>query len=60
MIVLPTLPMFFDGTYLTYIFLLILVFGLIFRIFRGQHMNLQNILLFAILAVLVVGLLVKE
>lgn len=35
MIVLPTLPMFFDGTYLTYVFLLVLVFGLIFRLLRG-------------------------
>lgn len=32
MIILPCLPIFFDGGYLTYAFLLMFVFGLIFRL----------------------------
>lgn len=32
MIILPSLPVFFTGGYLTYVFLLMFVFGLIFRL----------------------------
>ena len=32
MIILPCLPVFFDGGYLTYVFLLMFVFGLIFKL----------------------------
>lgn len=35
MIILPCLPVFFTGGYLTYIFLLMFVFGLLFKIIRG-------------------------
>lgn len=34
MIILPCLPFFFSGTYLTYVFLLMFVFGLIFSLIR--------------------------
>lgn len=34
MIVLPCLPVFFTGSYLTYVFLLMFVFGLLFMIIR--------------------------
>lgn len=35
MIILPALPVFFTGGYLTNIFLLLFVFGLLLRIVRG-------------------------
>lgn len=35
MIVLPCLEVFFTGSYLTYIFLLLFVFGLLFSLIRG-------------------------
>lgn len=34
MIILPCLPIFFEGGYLTYVFLLMFVFGMIFKILR--------------------------
>lgn len=34
MIILPSLPIFFTGGYLTYVFLLLFVFGLLFRLIR--------------------------
>lgn len=34
MIILPSIPIFFSGGYLTYVFLLMFVFGLFFRLFR--------------------------
>lgn len=33
MIILPCLPVFFSGGYLTYVFLLMFVFALLFRLF---------------------------
>ena len=35
MIILPCLPVILSGSYMTYIFLLLFVFGLIFAIIRG-------------------------
>lgn len=35
MIILPVLPVFFTGSYLTYIFLLMFVFGLLFQLMKG-------------------------
>ena len=35
MIILPSLPLFFSGTYLTYAFLLAFVFALIFMIIKN-------------------------
>lgn len=35
MIILPCLPVFFSGGYLTYVFLLVFVFGLFFSIVRS-------------------------
>lgn len=34
MIILPCLPIFFEGGYITYIFLLMFVFGLLFTLIR--------------------------
>lgn len=34
MIIMPSIPIFFSGGYITYIFLLMFVFGLFFRLFR--------------------------
>lgn len=34
MIILPCLPIFFEGGYLTYVFLLMFVFGLLFKVMR--------------------------
>lgn len=35
MIILPCLEFFFTGSYLTYVFLLMFVFGLLFSLIRG-------------------------
>lgn len=37
MIILPCLPFFFNGTYITYIFLLSFVFALIYGLFFGKR-----------------------
>lgn len=34
MIILPSIPIFLSGGYLTYVFLLMFVFGLFFMLFR--------------------------
>lgn len=35
MVILPVLDLFFTGSYITYVFLLMYVFGLLYKLFRG-------------------------
>ena len=37
MVILPSLPIFFEGGYLTYIFLLLFAFGLFFRLLGVRY-----------------------
>lgn len=35
MVILPVLDLFFTGSYITYVFLLMYVFGLLYKLFKG-------------------------